>query len=102
MEICARGLEHLASREVLERRHDEQRTVTDAVLVLQRNPMAYVNNPPAGSNKDSEDDNTARNNAITRMLAIDYSNVTRIAHERALRAALVDAEEAMTYLRVST
>ena len=100
MEICARGLEHLASREALERRQDEQRTVTDAVLVLQRNPMAYVNNPPAGSNKDGEDDND--NNAITRMLAINYSNVTRIAHERALRAALVDAEEAMNYLRVST
>ena len=99
MEICARGLEHLASRQVLKRLQDEQRTVKDAVLTLQSNPMAYVDNTPAGSTEVGNDNNAARNNA---RLAIDYSNVVRIAHERALRTALADAEEAMNYLRDST
>ena len=94
MEICARGLEHLASRQVLKRLQDELRTVKDAVLTLQSNPMAYVNNAPAGSTED--------NAASNARLATDYSNVVRIAHERALRTALADAEEAMNYLRVST
>ena len=77
MEICARGLEHLASREVLKRLQDDQRTVKDAVLALQSNPMAYVNDPPAGSTEAGDDHNAARNNATT--LAINYSNVVRIA-----------------------
>ena len=89
----------MASRQVLKRLQDEQRTVQDAVLTLQSNPMAYVDNTPAGSTEVGNDNNAARNNA---RLAIDYSNVVRIAHERALRTALADAEEAMNYLRVST
>ena len=89
----------MASRQVLKRLQDEQRTVQDAVLTLQSNPMVYVNNPPAGSTEVGNDNNASRNIA---RLAIDYSNVVRIAHERALRTALADAEEAMNYLRVST
>ena len=88
----------MASRQVLKRLQDEQRTVQDAVLTLQSNPMVYVNNTPAGSTEVGNDNNAARN----ARLAIDYSNVVRIAHERALRTALADAEEAMNYLRVST
>lgn len=99
MEICARGLEHLASREVLKRLQDEQRTVKDAVLTLQSNPMVNVNNSPADSSEDDDDNNAPRNNS---RLAIGYSNVIRIANERAFRAALADAEEATNYLRVST
>ena len=68
MEICGRGLEHLASRQVLKRLQDEQRTVKDAVLTLQSNLMAYVNSTAAGSTED--------NAASNARLATDYSNAS--------------------------
>jgi len=96
MEICIRGLEHLASRDVLNSRVDEQRTVKKAVLSLQSNPMAYMYEHSPPSTVELGGDDLAREKA---MLANSYANVTRSAHERALLAARADAEEAIHYLK---
>jgi hypothetical protein len=99
-EICIRGLEHLASQEVLRSRVEEQSTLLQAVLSLQRenrstsNPSAGMNalRPELGIEHICPDDTcrTIRN----MLLELRCSALSRDARRRALQAAKTDQAEA--------
>mmetsp|Transcript_1753 Transcript_1753/g.5120 ORF Transcript_1753/g.5120 Transcript_1753/m.5120 type:complete len:220 (-) Transcript_1753:86-745(-) len=98
VEICIRGLEHLISERVLRSRVEEQSSVIQAVLSLQRDRQSAALGTMGSSATASasklgsihDDDRTNR----SMLLALSYSTLTRNACQRAHSTAKADEAEA--------